>query len=350
MPRLKEVLVERKRQNLAWGATAYGISLGITADGLRSSIEALEKASSDPEVDERMKAVDGTVEKHVKGQRIAWRKFYTLADVEPPGANKVVPWQVTLRLQILEDRLSSAPFKGMGGFTDLDVLDSLIEVGKRYGTLRPEGVEVSISVRDLAEVARVGSDTVVNSLKRLGECGWVWRGSRGEGSKSGSLILLIDDPDVATHELIEEEARTDEQDRYLPIPRFRWGAGKLGKTSRPILQILQRLQPCPRADVARAMGRESRGIRDPMNRLVEYGLVDHNEETNTYTLPTDLQDRLFEVQLSDGTSETDFKHKKRFEMERTAFKALLSIKTKKAGGVRDKAHEGVLVRNTHTKT
>ncbi len=325
MARLKEVWVQGKRQYLTLGASAYGIrSLGISADRIKNSIEALEKASSYPEVDERLKAVDHTLQKYVRGERIAWRKFYNLAGVEPPGANKVVPWEVILKLHILEDRLSSAPFKGMGGFTDLDVLDSLIEVGRRYGNPHPEGVEVSISVRDLAVVARVGKDTVNNSLKRLIEAGRVLRGSRGKGTHSGSLILLIEDVDVASHNVMDENA--DEQDIHVPVPRFRWGGGKLGKISRPILQILQGLQPCTRADVAKAMGRKSNGIRNPMNRLWEQGLVVYDEETNTYTLPSDFQDRLFEVQLANGTLETDFKHKKRFERERKAYKTLLSIK------------------------
>jgi hypothetical protein len=111
--RLRKAWAESRRQHLALGATAYGISLGIGAGRVKGDIEALEKASSDPEVDERLKAVDGTIERRTKGRRIAWRKFYTLADVEPPGANRVVPWEVILRLQILEDRLRSAPFNSV---------------------------------------------------------------------------------------------------------------------------------------------------------------------------------------------------------------------------------------------
>ncbi len=75
MTRLGKVWVEGKRQHLTLGATAYGIrSLGIPADRIKSSIEALERASSDPEVDQRMKAVDRTVQRHVRGERVAWVK------------------------------------------------------------------------------------------------------------------------------------------------------------------------------------------------------------------------------------------------------------------------------------
>jgi len=331
MRRLKEEWVEGKRQYLALGASAYGISLGMTKDRIKGDIETLEKGSSDPQVAERLRAVDGTIEKHVKGERIAWRKFYMLADVEPPGANRVIGWEVILKLQVLEEKLRSVPFKGMGGFTDLDVLDSLIEVGRKYGKLHAEGVEISISTRSLAEVARAGHDTILKSIKRLREAGWVRRSSHGTGTESGALVLLIDNEDVTSHDL------SDEQDALFHIPRFRWGGGKLGKTVRPILQVLQRLQPCTRADVARAMGRESRDIRNPMNRLVEYRLVNHEEKTNTYCLPADFEDRLFEFLFTSGTLQTDLKHKNRFKMERMAYRALLTMSEE---GDQEESQEG----------
>lgn len=332
--RLKEVWDEGRRQYLTLGATAYGISLGMSADRIKTDIEHLERTSAYPEVTERLKAVDATIEKHVKGERIAWRKFYMLADVEPPGANRVMPWEVILRLQVLEDRLRSAPFKGMGGFTDLDVLDSLIEVGRKYGKLHAEGVEVSISTRNLAEVARAGHDTILKSIKRLREAGWVRRSSRGTATESGSLVLLINNNDVTSHDL------SDEPDTLFHIPRFRWGGGKLGKTVRPILQILQRLQPCTRADVARVMGRESRDIRNPINRLVEYRLVNYDEKTNTYSLPDDFEDRLFEFLYTSGTLQTDYKHKNRFKRERMAYKALLTMSKERDQGERQEGGNG----------
>lgn len=322
--RLKEFWVEGKRQYLALGLTAYGISIGVPDEKIREDIKALERASSNPEIDSRMKAVDGTVKKYVKGERIAWRKFYSLADVEPPRANKVVSWEVLLKLQILEDQLRSLPFKGMGGYTDLDVLDSLIEVGRKYGRLHPEGVEISISTRDLALVARSSNTTIINSLKRLKKAGWVSRSSHGLGTNSGSLVLHIDDEDVGPRNLVTENA---DEEIMVHIPRFRWGGGKLGKMSRPILQNLQRLQPCTRAALARGMGRKSRDLRNPMNRLLEYRLVEYDEDTNTYCMPSNFEDRLLDVLLINGTLQTDFKHKARFERERKAFRARMALRS-----------------------
>ena len=51
--------------------------------------------------------------------------------------------------------------------------------------------------------------------------------------------------------------------------------------------------------------------------------------------PADVDDRLFEVLLANGTLETDFKHKKRYERERMAYRARLSIKETK----RERAEE-----------
>ncbi len=318
--RLEGVWTERRRQHLALGASAYGVSLGMSAERIREDIETLERSSYPPEVYARLGAVNRTVERHAKGERIAWRRFYALADVDPPKGNRIVSWDVLLKLQVLEDRLRSETCKGMAGFTDLDVLDALIEVGRRYGKAHAEGVEVSISTRDLALVARSGNDTIINSHKRLEKTGWAKRWNRSRGANSGSLVLLVDDKDVITHELQSEDMD------LVRIPRLRWRAGKLGKSVRPILQNLQRLQPCTRADVARAMGRESRSIRNQMNRLLKQELVEYDEVSNTYSLPADFQVRLFSVLVTDGTLDTDFKHEARFKRERVVFNALLSMK------------------------
>ena len=323
--RLKSVWIVSRRQNLALGATAYGIAIGITTDQIRSDIKSLEDDSSDPEVSTRLEAVNSTIEKHAKGERVAWRKYYLMAEVEPPKASRVVPWMVLLKLKALEIRLQNTNFKGVGGFTDLDVLSALIEIGERYGKLHFQGVEVSISVRDLALRARVTKETILNSLKRLENGGWLKRSNRGHGTHSGSLLLLIDADAVDSFEGLEETGEDSTVD-IVSIPRFRWGVGKLGKMSKPILENLQLLQPCTRAEVAKAMGRKSRDIKVPLNRLVEYRLVEHDEETNTYYLPENFEDRLFEVHLADGTLATDYKHRKRFERDRDTFKALLAMK------------------------
>ncbi len=318
--RLGVVWTEGRRQKLALGAPAYAIAVGVTIDRVREDIQNLEEGSANPEVEKRLEAVNRTFEKDAKGERVAWREFYRQADVEPPRAGRVIPWNVQLKLKILANKLQQWHPKGMGGFTDRDVIRALIEVGERYGKPHPEGVEVSISVRELAQRARVDRQTIQKSLERLGESGWVERSDRGRGTHSGSLVLLINDQEADSYEWLEDDESGSDD---LPaIPMFRWGKGKLGKMSKPILEKVRALQPCTRAEVARAMGRESRDIRNQMNRLLYHRLVEYDEDTNTYYLPSDFESRLFDALLADGTWQTDYKHRKRFERDRIKFKFL----------------------------
>jgi hypothetical protein len=232
--RLGVVWTEGRRQKLALGAPAYAIAVGVTIDRVREDIQNLEEGSANPEVEKRLEAVNRTFEKDAKGERVAWREFYRQADVEPPRAGRVIPWDVQLKLKILANKLQQWHPKGMGGFTDRDVIGALIEVGERYGKPHPEGVEVSISVRELAQRARVDRQTVQESLKRLGESGWVNRSNRGKGINAGSLVLLITDQEVDSYEWLEDDESVGDD---LPaIPMFRWGKGKLGKMSKPILE------------------------------------------------------------------------------------------------------------------
>jgi DNA-binding transcriptional ArsR family regulator len=260
-----------------------------------------------------------------------------VADVEPPAGVRVIPYDVFLKLKVLEEKLLCANFKGMSGFTNLDILTELVEVGRRYGELHPWGVKVSTSVRALALRARVSSGTVSASLTRLEarEPPWVRRLDRGVGTNSGSLVLRVSDEDLDSYELPEESTEEECQGRTnFHIPYFRWGTGKLGKMIRLILQHAQVLQPCQRADIARAMGRESRVIKEHMKRLRDCGLVEYDDRTHLYTLPSDFESRLFQALVENGIHHTDLKHKKLFERERMAFRALRSIKaTKETVGV-----------------
>ncbi len=75
--------------------------------------------------------------------------------------------------------------------SDLDLVKSLIKIGRRSGWLcRGGGVEVSISYRELAIEAAVSLRTVRKGLERLVESGWVRRGRRGAGTRAGTLMLL----------------------------------------------------------------------------------------------------------------------------------------------------------------
>lgn len=216
-------------------------------------------------------------------------------------------------LEVLRHRLSSNRlWRGKGGLTDRDVYHALLEEAQKHRRVRDEGMEVSISTRDLSLRTRISHRSVLRSLKRLAATGLVQRSSTGWGTRSGTLILLVGD-DV----LVFRERSTDDVTAPNPIPRLRWGANKLGKLSGAILETIHALEPCTRIEVAKTLGRKSRGIKPALNRLVASGLV--KRDGDTYSLPANFEDLLQERLLSDGTIETDRKYVELYENEREAY-------------------------------
>ena len=90
-----------------------------------------------------------------------------------------------------------------------------------------DGMRVSISVRELSRRARISYAATLRSLNdRLIPAGLVKRSTGGWGETSGTLILLIDD-----NASDSRERSTALENISNPIPKFRWGTGKLGKLS-----------------------------------------------------------------------------------------------------------------------
>jgi predicted transcriptional regulator len=219
------------------------------------------------------------------------------------------------KLEALRRKASSEiEWRGKGGFTDRDVYLSLVEEAQEHGRPHPEGIVLSISMRELSRIARVGRKAVSRSLnERLIPAGLVKRATTGWGARSGSLILPVYDDVLDLH----EQSSTADATESNPIPKLRWGAHKLGKLSGAILETIQAHSPCTRPEVAKVLGRKSRDIKPALNRLVDSGLV--VRDGDKYSLPANFEDLLQERLLTDGTIETDRKHEELYESERKAY-------------------------------
>jgi|SRR5215213_8033895 len=220
------------------------------------------------------------------------------------------------RLEELKRRESELAWRGKEGLTDRDVYRTLIEEALEHGSLSEDGIRVSISVRELSQRARIGYRATLRSLNdRLIPAGLVKRSTGGWGKTSGSLILVIAD-DVSDSP--ERSTALENISNPIPtVPKFRWGAGKLGKLSGSVIETLHASSPCTRPEMAKALGRKSRDIKSTLNRLVESGLVERDGDI--YSLPKNFEDLLKKRFLSDGTIETDRKHEELYEKEREAY-------------------------------
>jgi DNA-binding MarR family transcriptional regulator len=210
-------------------------------------------------------------------------------------------------------RASARPWRGKEGFTDRDVYRTLIEEAQEHGSVCEDGIRVSISVRELSRRARISRRSTLRSLNdRLIPAGLVKRSTGGWGETSGTLILLTNgnSSDSRQHSTVLDNISN-------PIPKFRWGSGKLGKLSGAVIETLHASGPCTRPEIAKALGRKSRDIKSTLNRLVASGLVERDGDT--YSLPANFEGLLEERFLSDGTLETDRKHKELYEKEREAY-------------------------------
>src|SRR3712207_3793879 len=116
----------------------------------------------------------------------------------------------------------AASWPGMGGKTERDVVVSLLNEARRHGRRHHDGVEVSISYRSLALAAAASRRATDNAVGRLIRKGWLRKGRKGSGTKSGSLILLT--RAKVGHSTTECFFLEDPGCSGLPLraPRLRW--------------------------------------------------------------------------------------------------------------------------------
>lgn len=314
--RLRAEWEENRRQDLVMGAAAYGIALGVPPEKILEDLLALAEENEDPEIEQRQDAVNRTLSKHAQGERVAWRPYYQRAGLEPP-MSKGPSSEVIRELEFLKTSAVKRVWKGKGGLTDRDIYLSSVEVSEVHGTPHEKGVEISISVRDLALRAKVSKRTVINSLKRLQQDHLIERASGGKGIESGSLVLLVDKEELQAYSEAEEE------NQQLPdttsYTRLRYGPHKLGKLAGLILGVLDSHSPLTRPEIAKILNRKSRDLKVPLERLIQRELVEFDEESRCYWLPLDYPQVLFRELERDGTFAVEARDKKRFREEREAF-------------------------------
>ncbi len=142
-----------------------------------------------------------------------------------PGNLKPPPSPETLALiDVVERRLWSQAWAGMGGKTERDVMVCLLDLARRHGQPSPDGdgVEVSIGIRALALAAAVSKNSCLRALKRL-YGSELRRGADGAGGKAGTLVLL-----AAQSGTIQTTARVRVEKKAngptLRAPRLRWSS------------------------------------------------------------------------------------------------------------------------------
>jgi len=301
-----------RRQNLAMGLAGYASYLGLPIQRVLDNVQELALTAGDTEIDTRLTAVFSTFRKADQGEPVAFRCWYEKADMDPPTING--PSHVVLSaVETLHEKSKQKAWQGRTGKSDLAVYHAFLERARKFGLQRPDGVEVTISVRELAEGANLNKDTVTKALDRLyKERDLLYRvdgGGRFQGKKSSSYILK-----VTEFGHLDNNYLIDKCPSY--VTKARDGKGKLGKAPARALDVLAALGgKATKAEWSSALGYEKtkRSYR-VRKKLTEAGLVVEND--GMCEIVPDVEARFERLMRKDGSVHAMQEAKKRHEVER----------------------------------
>lgn len=324
LERLDDAFVEPHRQNLIMGGTAYALrKLGLDGATVREAFETFIRRNDPAELSRRLAAVERTISKHENGQRVAWREYYERAGLEAPYGVGVPP-EVVGQLEQATTFFRSYAWPGRGGASDRSVYAALLKVAAVHGVPHRDGVAVSISVRNLAMAARVGDMTRQKALQRLTEAKLVRRdvSARHRKEDAGVLVLLMEGVHKLSHS-ISPKGGLEEWDSLYTHPAFMHG--KLGKTSGLLLiALLEADTPLTRPELAKLLGKGSRDIRGPLDRLLKYEICCKGELDGTYRAVERWHDALEAAAAETGAHRSLERQQERHDIDREVFATQLT--------------------------
>ncbi|MDP9475131.1 MAG: hypothetical protein M3R38_05470 [Actinomycetota bacterium] len=198
------------------------------------------------------------------------------------------PAEVLELVEALERRWWDEPFPGVGGKTLAGMLRALLRIGKRSGTVQPgEGLKVSASVRQLAEIVECHPNTIVNATKRAMAAGMLRKDHERREEESGAFVLFdprqgCDTPENTCGERVVGGVTTSSHPSLLrpPLADLTTGhyrsRGPAGKGRERALCALEALGPQSAEELAERLGwSRPRDLRARyLDPLVNLGLVE----------------------------------------------------------------------------
>jgi hypothetical protein len=357
--RLKGEWREGSRQYLTLASVAYGLARGIAPRKIEIDLKALAQSANDPEVSRRMEAVRRTIRKHARGERVAWIRWYERAGLEAPRVKPAPsPEMLSTVEQFAERVLWGKPnwatlWKGKKGLTAWSVYRAVIRLAWLYGRFHPDGVEVSIATRPLADKAAVWKKAALNGLNTLYGANLAKRSESGTGERAGKIVLLTGSlPTLpkrlsAAEELViseEEEGCSTPlgavqdavheggAERMVPLglsaPHLRWGDGRPGKLAEAVLATLLRRGAAFKEEIAQALvlssARESRDLENTLELLEGRRLL--TQEDQLYRPAPDFEDVLQRSCELDGSLDSERRQRANHKEEGERFQRALEAR------------------------
>ncbi len=188
------------------------------------------------------------------------------------------------------EALGSIPWKGKGGKSDRSILVTLLTQNQERYEVVPEGLEVSISYRKIAERTGITKKSVYTRIK---EAPYLRKGKPSQGRKSGTIVILHSLLEcVSTTTLIPKGgggmASVVVATHSLLFNSMRWG--NLGKSAVLILQILLVEAPLRRKDLEERLGYSQGGASGILKKLKDAGLI--QSAGGVYSLVEDFEEKI----------------------------------------------------------
>ncbi len=255
-------------------------------------------------------------------------------------------------LRSLRAAYSTFPFRRPFTSSDKAFLLATVQKGFVVGDATRDGVRVSISERELAEVSNLARKTVQTRKQVLKDNGFI---STGMDDKSGYIVLKSMVVNSEGEVLLEADKGGIRGDKVTPLEikpisrdtesnqnieregissgvgisplservrELRNGPGRIGKRAGEILDVLEALnRPVTTQELTTALGlnidkNTKRSVRGTLKKLEGMDLVSFDEETSAYSLPENLDQLIKSYRETTGEIEAQEKQKADHEMDR----------------------------------
>jgi len=317
------------RNYLVKGLTAYGAN-GLGVDRW-TILEALRRLHRDAGVVQTTRQGDlgaflnsaqQTINRHERGEPVAWYAYYQQADVPPPipvGRSS----DLVAKLSDLQRGVATISFNGRTGLTDHKLYEALVKLATLYGRLRDEGIAVRVSRRDLAMRSHLSDNGARSALDRLVKRGLAMTKASRQWGEPGTVILPVTGSDANQRPQSTPSSSTVEMEldwvRSFDHPAFRRGC--LGELAALIVAELRRNDAgtLSMQDISRHLGREAYRLKKATHRLLHHGVIEHADDGG-FRLAEDHVQRLDTAAEVTGALRRRANQHARHEAERAAFR------------------------------
>ncbi len=194
-------------------------------------------------------------------------------------------------LTLFREALLSIHWKGKAGKSNRSILVALLHENEERYEVTPEGLEVSISYRKLAEKTGLSKKSVYTRIKQTS---YLKKGKAPKGNKSGTIIIVqqsllkcVPTTTLTSNNIRGEMVSVVSTTHKLLLNSIRWT--NLGKSAALILETLMD-KPFKRKDLEEKLVYSQGGVSSILKKLKDKELI--QAQNGVYSLVDDFDEKI----------------------------------------------------------